>query len=501
MARNKFIILLLIILLSLSGMSLLKNDINLNILQLCQKHTYVGTIDGISNQVKGVKGREGFLLFGQNVSLRKGSYAVKYKINLNNVDLSGEDGKKIGYCDIFIEGDKEPVALKMLTLKKFKRKNPREIVLKFKIKEDNLKTQFRVYQYGGNEISVEALNLNSVIISKMNLKFNDIKLFILSLTVIVILVILFNPSIKIPLKLAKLLFLTILFISVGIGLYKTVNKINILGIYPMFSNIGKFDTKFRINAIDDKEGYLAFGPNFPFKKGNYTIKYKLFLDDLKQDEVLAKAVGYYDVLIEGYPELYSRIALSVDDFKKNNPQEFIYNFYIPDGMSKIQFRVYQYVGNKLSLLKLSLAFNDIKNFIFYNDTTNYFKHFFLYGIILLTSIYIYFMSAIVKFRFLKQIDETKETQKTEFIVISLLALLFCFYNSWIQTLTNNAIIFGWIIVFWFIKIFIEKKGHKVLLPKIFSSSYFVISISIIIFMFSYFTHPAHPSAELGKGWF
>ncbi|OGS34252.1 MAG: hypothetical protein A2474_01765 [Elusimicrobia bacterium RIFOXYC2_FULL_34_12] len=287
----------------------------------------------------------------------------------------------------------------------------------------------------------------------------------------------------------KIVLTTIVFICLEIGLYKITSKVNIIGNYPMYSNIGKVDSKFRINAIDEKEGYLAFGPYMVLEKGKYGIKYKLFLHNLKQIESQLKAVACCDIIIDGHPELYFSAILNVNDFVKKNPQEFTYNFYIPEGKPKIQFRVNQFAGNRLSLMNLSVIYKDIRNFVFNSDNKTYLKHYFVWGTLLLLLTYLNFIFGL------------KNIFDKELMILCIITLLFIIYNSWLQMLTRQAKVFGWLIIIWFLKIFLKKIKYKISLPKFLLNSYFIVFIAIAVFLFTYYTFPGHPSEKLGKGWF
>ena len=89
--------------------------------------------------------------------------------------------------------------------------------------------------------------------------------------------------------------------------------------------------------------------------------------------------------------------------------------------------------------------------------------------------------------------------RNEFVIYSLLAILFCSYLIWIRTITVTAIFFLCFFVLWFVKIILNKSGYSVLLPILFSKASFIAVISIITFFISYLTNDLRPSVT--KGWF
>jgi len=96
--------------------------------------------------------------------------------------------------------------------------------------------------------------------------------------------------------------------------------------------------------------------------------------------------------IEGHPEPAYHIDMTVGDFKKKNPREVMLKFTVPDGLPKVQFRVYQYYGNNHMLLGLKLYPKSL------SLLTSLLKNNFLtYNVILLVRYFSYFYAYILKY--------------------------------------------------------------------------------------------------------
>ena len=168
--------------------------------------------------------------------------------------------------------------------------------------------------------------------------------------------------------------------------YDKEGHINILKTCAMYSPIGTVGANGQIKANGIDVGYLAYGPYVQLKAGKYAIKYKLILNNLNMDDDSGRVVGYCDVDIEGHPEPAYHIDMTVGDFKKKNPREVMLKFTVPDGLPKVQFRVYQYYGNNHMLLGLKLYPKSL------SLLTSLLKNNFLtYNVILFSTIFFIFL--------------------------------------------------------------------------------------------------------------
>lgn len=336
---------------------LFEKDINLNVLTSRSSVGSVGIVDGISRHITGAGIKEGFLLLGQNLPLKKGDYRVSYKIRLNNVSSKDAGDKKIGYCDVNIINFPEHNTRFEFTNKDFEKENPQKIILSFSVPEGFPSVEFRVFQYSGNNISVESTRLYSIVNKKLPVRTKEFKKVIMYLigTVLLFSVIM----IFIFLKFTKFIFFFLFFLLAEFWFLIIEHSTDIITSCAMYSPVGKIDSLMHIRANDTKEGYLAYGPYLPLEKGTYKVKYEIFLDNFNPMVLPSRKIGYCDVDIEGHPEIGRSAEITFADFKKKNPIEITLKFSIPEGMPKTQYRVYQFAGNKLSLLSLKLYDVDV----------------------------------------------------------------------------------------------------------------------------------------------
>lgn len=116
--------------------------------------TQVGVIDQATQQIKGT-GQPGFLVYGPYMPLAKGVYKVTFKIKLNNLNAQAA-----GFCDVNIVGHPENNVRSELVIQEFRKQNPQDIALVFKVPEGQPKAEFRVFQYGSDNLSLDGLILD-----------------------------------------------------------------------------------------------------------------------------------------------------------------------------------------------------------------------------------------------------------------------------------------------------------------------------------------------------
>ncbi|MDD5491120.1 MAG: hypothetical protein PHV60_00365 [bacterium] len=115
--------------------------------------TQVGVIDQGTHQIKG-SGQSGFLAYGPYMPLAQGAYKVTFRIKLDN--LNNQDA---GFCDVNVVEHPESYVRTELVLEGFKKQNPQNVSLVFNIPAGNPRTEFRVFQYSGNNLTVVSLHL------------------------------------------------------------------------------------------------------------------------------------------------------------------------------------------------------------------------------------------------------------------------------------------------------------------------------------------------------
>ena len=338
-----------------------EDDISLNILASFTTVSQVGKVEGISQNIIGVDGKEGFLLHGRNIPLKKGSYKVSYKVKLVDIENNDDSEKSIGYCKVNLANAPKYNKKIELKAKDFLQKNLKKIIINFTVPEGYPSIEFQVFQFSGNNLSIESLRLNSIISERIPLRTKEVKKAVLNIIGMIVLIAFF--LLFIILRFKKLVFFILFIIIAELWFLNIEHSSDILTGCAMYSPIGKLDSFMHIKANDTKEGYLAYGPYLPLEKGRYRVNYKVFLDNLDSGDDISRKVGYCDIDIEGHPELRKFSEFTVGSFKKRNPQEVSLTFSVPEGMPKTQYRVYQYGGNKLTLSSLKLYDVDITKYI------------------------------------------------------------------------------------------------------------------------------------------
>src|SRR3989339_1800299 len=156
-----------------------------DILTGCAMYSPIGKLDSFMH-IKANDTKEGYLAYGPYLPLEKGRYRVNYKVFLDNLDSGDDISRKVGYCDIDIEGHPELRKFSEFTVGSFKKRNPQEVSLTFSVPEGMPKTQYRVYQYGGNKLTLSSLKLYDVDITKYIRTHLDILLIAIFITIIFI---------------------------------------------------------------------------------------------------------------------------------------------------------------------------------------------------------------------------------------------------------------------------------------------------------------------------
>lgn len=140
--------------------------------------------------------------------------------------------RKIALCDVHIVNHttKENRVIKELVLGDFKKNNPKTVALKFSVPEGQPLCEFRVYLYGGNDLTLQAVDLRPAGVDQR---------------------------------------------------VQAKKSFDILGgKYRMATTIGVIDREsHQIRAEGVKEGFLAYGPYIPLNKGNYEVKFRLKLNN------------------------------------------------------------------------------------------------------------------------------------------------------------------------------------------------------------------------------
>ncbi|HAB50791.1 MAG TPA: hypothetical protein DCE80_01200 [Ignavibacteriales bacterium] len=163
----------------------LKVEHSSDILAGCVMYSPVGKVDSFS-RIKATDTKEGYLAYGPYLPLNKGKYKVKYKIFLDNFNPNDNPSRKVGYCDVDVEGYPTMGGVAELTVAGFKKKNPHDVSIKFSVPDGMPKTQYRVYQFSGNKLCLSSLKLYDVDILKYFKSHLDILLIVIFLTIFLV---------------------------------------------------------------------------------------------------------------------------------------------------------------------------------------------------------------------------------------------------------------------------------------------------------------------------
>jgi len=361
----KIIIIILILLLTVVEYLWYKKESNVDILKKYPLYSIVGKAYP-DKQIKTVNPIDGWLVYGPYTPMRKGEYEITYELFLNNIKPNENPSKVVGYVNIDVENHPTLIYQQNFTINDFKKTNPYKITLKFTIPEGLPKIQYRVFQYGGNEITLKGLKLSPKSFwSKYGiLKSNFILYnFVLIIALFLILIPEYYWFRNKEVKKNRLLEGSVLVLILTLGflnlnkswLFKEDTNINVLKSYPSFTHVGTIDNVSKqVNGDGSKEGFLLFGQNVPLAKGKYRVKFKINLSNLNKNDDMEKKIAYCDVYIDGHESISGIKMLTNRDFIKRNPNTVSFKFRVIEDLANVQFRVYQYKLNILSVESIKL---------------------------------------------------------------------------------------------------------------------------------------------------
>lgn len=102
--------------------------------------------------------KAGFLVYGPYISLKPGSYRIKFQILEHG---TGSAAGSFGYVDVSSQEDPAIGASAGLQGSDFQAGYPKEIAVRFKIKKGMPKVEFRVFSFGNVDFSVTGMKLES----------------------------------------------------------------------------------------------------------------------------------------------------------------------------------------------------------------------------------------------------------------------------------------------------------------------------------------------------
>lgn len=352
----------------------------------------IGAVD-IAKKISGAEGKEGFLVYGPYLPMKEGSYAINYQLSLSNLNPAEDPQKTVGFCDVNVADNPQYNVRYDFKVKDFLQSNPHEFTLKFFIPQNKPQVEFRVFQYAGQNLSLQSLRLSPTIRYLFSLAKRSLQpIFLYLLVGLPLFFIMFWMAHKF--FLLKPVHAVVIFLSIVVLQYmwlkNTSNQDILKGSYPLSTQVGVKDqvTK-RFIGQGGGNGFLVYGPYMPLSQGEYEITYKLSLDnkEANQNQIL----GFCDVNIVDAPQNNSRVELNRDIFEKKNPAEIKLRFTIPQGTHSTEFRVFQMGGNVLTLRSLSLNPATFAGLISPHKQRIFQNVMYMCGVLLLISLYIKFM--------------------------------------------------------------------------------------------------------------
>lgn len=359
MRKRKFylIIMVALIVLALAQYHYIRRDINKNTINILDgsyaMFTQVGVIDAVGHKLHGTGAQEGFVAYGPYIALKEGNYDLTYSLVLNNTDPAADPERNIGRCDVNFVGSPDSNKIINLKIKDFKRGNRCKVNLKFSVPLGNPQTEFRVYQNYGFSLSLVGLQLHPVFkelfFSRESkwLKFNvKVIVCVIALFLTFFLLKVFIVS---KYKLAIAVFIMFLVFMEMWCFYRD----QLLPVIPgakMFTQVGVINEKTgEIRGVGAQNGFLAFGPYYPLAEGNYVVTYKIQLNNRAPGDNPDKEVGVADVNIVGFENSNVTKGIKIKDFDNKNLARVVMKFKVPQGNPQMEYRVFQYGGNDLSI--------------------------------------------------------------------------------------------------------------------------------------------------------
>lgn len=355
-----------LIVLALAECYYVRRDIKKNTLNILNgsyaMFSQIGVVDAIHHELHGTGAQEGFVAYGPYMPLKPGNYVLTYSLALSNPDLATDPERDIGRCDVNCVGSPDYNKSIALKLKDFKKGNRCKVILKFSISSGNPQTEFRVYQNHGFALSLVGLQLRPafkeiIFVRESNwLKFNVrvvgsaivmllafflLKVFILS-----------RYKLKIAVFVVSLVFMEMWIF------YRDL----LLPVVPgakMFTQVGIINEKSgEIKGTGCQNGYLAFGPYYPLEEGNYVVTYKIQLNNPGSQDNPDREVGVADVNIVGFETANVAKGIKIKDFNNRDLARIVMKFQVPQGNPQMEYRVFQYGGNDLSIKSIKLHTTD-----------------------------------------------------------------------------------------------------------------------------------------------
>ncbi|MDD5491113.1 MAG: hypothetical protein PHV60_00330 [bacterium] len=123
--------------------------------------TQIGIIDTKHSEIRGIGGKNGYLTFGPYLPLAEGNYAVIYKLKLNNYVPRDNPNREIGVADINIVGFEKEGVTRVIKAGDFNGRHRAKVVMRFKVPPGMPGIECRIFQYGGNDLSLISIRAHT----------------------------------------------------------------------------------------------------------------------------------------------------------------------------------------------------------------------------------------------------------------------------------------------------------------------------------------------------
>ncbi len=138
-----------------------RQDLLLHIFPGTGMSTQIGVIDTQHGEIRGAGAKNGYLAFGPYVPLAEGNYVAVYELKLNNYDPQDDPDREIGVADINIVSFPKEGVTKTIKISDFNIRNRAKVVVRFKVPSGMPRIECRIFQYGGNDLSVKSIHVHT----------------------------------------------------------------------------------------------------------------------------------------------------------------------------------------------------------------------------------------------------------------------------------------------------------------------------------------------------
>jgi hypothetical protein len=343
-----------------------KRDIdrnNINILNgFYPMFSQVGIVDAVHHELHGLGGKEGYVAYGPYMTLKPGKYKVTYTIFLDHLPPGAGPDDSVGNCDINVEGHPERNKKIELKLRNFGKGKEQKFKLGFSVPIGEPKLEFRVYQYNGVSLSLTGLRVKPEVktaIFNWNSKWVKFNLIFFGGLALVLLVKFFGKRFfRSKYKSKIIVFLVSMLIMEMWWFHREL----LFYVWPgpnIFTQVGVKDEEAKeIKGVGGQNGFLVYGPYSPLQEGAYLAVFEIKLNNPRENDDEERAVGVCDINIINFGENNVSNPIKIKEFNKHGWVKKTLAFKIPQDGTNVEYRVFQYGGNELTVKTIKAHRND-----------------------------------------------------------------------------------------------------------------------------------------------